>query len=69
MAPCARPYLDALLPKDANLEPQEMSESSQMSDRSKSQTAGQSSEGGDSELIDNPYLRPVKPPRYRKKQK
>lgn len=69
--PCARPYLDALLCKEQDQDSQESTSGDDKKVRG--QGTGQSQQGqGDSqevESIDNPYLRPVKLSRFRKKYK
>ncbi|ESO95469.1 hypothetical protein LOTGIDRAFT_206383 [Lottia gigantea] len=74
ISPSPRPYLNALLPKDQDLDAQEPDQvySSVSKRRLESQTdsgiqSSASQETVDSDSIDNPYLRPVKLPKKRKR--
>lgn len=76
VTPHPLPYLNALLPKDQDLLAQEEEAQPTPSGKSSKSSQGgakdgetndQEGETTDPEAIDNPYLRPVKMARYRKK--
>ena len=68
----AQPYLAALLPKDQDLDTLEASDIQGYGRQGSGSrpdlpgTRAQKSETVDPELIDNPYLQPVKLPKYKK---
>lgn len=70
--PSPFPYLDALLPKDQDLDAQEPTEV-QITEKKKrrqdldGESIGSGDQTVDNDSIDNPYLRPVKMYRYKKK--
>ena len=80
-----QPYLNALLPKDQDLETQDLSEHHESLPKIRKVKASAPSEDGgllgvaddstqnktdtvDIDSIDNPYLLPIKPPKYRKRK-
>lgn len=64
------PYLMAILPKDHDLdtlEPSDIQGASRSEMNSRIEDTEQNkSEATDTDIIDNPYLQPVKMPRYKK---
>ncbi|XP_050410712.1 transcription initiation factor TFIID subunit 8 [Patella vulgata] len=75
IAPSPRPYLNALLPKDQDLDAQEPGETYSTGSKKRSDNnsqgdakdGAQTQESADPDAIDNPYLRPVKLPKKRKR--
>lgn len=70
--PHPQPYLNALLPKDQDLDSHlDMSETGNQSDfkmeGSQSDLSQNMADNSDPDAIDNPYLRPIRMPKFKKK--
>ncbi|XP_052065041.1 transcription initiation factor TFIID subunit 8-like [Mytilus californianus] len=71
--PMPLPYLNALLPKDQDLDSQDQPETMAVKKRKRapeqSEAIGENPQGVDADSIDNPYLRPMKIAKYKKRLK
>ncbi|KAA8591447.1 hypothetical protein FQN60_002390 [Etheostoma spectabile] len=67
--PSSIPYLSALLPSELELQTLEETDSSEQDDQTDSENAaGNLINASEDNVIDNPYLRPVKKPKVRRKK-
>lgn len=71
--PMPLPYLNALLPKDQDLDSQDQPETTAVKKRKRapeqSEIVGDNPQGVDTDSIDNPYLRPMKIAKFKKRLK